>query len=337
MSRPQNANSSASPPQRGQLDQSSRIAVTSRSFSRDATLRAELLGSYSQVTFNDESLRLEGEELRLYLDEHDAAIVGLERIDRDLISKLPRLKVISKYGVGLDSIDLRALLDHGVLLGWRGGVNKRSASELALTLILCSLRHVVAASMELLRGGWRQHVGSLLTGKSVGILGLGHVGKDLVALLRPFDCQILAHDILEFPEFCSEHDVRQVSLDKLLSDSDIVSLHVPLTEESRGIMSRDRLQAMKRGAVLINTARGGLVDEVALRDALSSGGIAAAGFDVFATEPPDDDTLLALLSLPNFVATPHIGGSAREAILAMGRAAIEQLKQARDARPENFD
>jgi phosphoglycerate dehydrogenase-like enzyme len=302
-----------------------RIAVTSRSFSRNTILRDELLAQYPQTTFNDAGISLRGDELKNFLNGHDAAIIALEPIEEALLDSLPKLKVISKYGVGIDKIDLDALKGRGISLGWERGVNRRSVSELALAFMICSLRHINTSNLEVRSGTWRQHIGAQLTGKKVGIVGLGSVGKDLVGLLKPFNCQILAHDILEFPNFCAENNVRQTSLQEVLSSSDIVSLHVPLTDLTRDIIGTQEFHMMSEGSILINTARGGLVNETALKEFLMNGHLASAAFDVFAQEPPDDTELL---TLPNFIATPHIGGSAIEAILAMGRAAIDQLGSA---------
>lgn len=189
-----------------------KVAVCSRSFSRNPTLRAELLARYQRVTFNDAGLRLKGDSLVEFLSGHDKAIIALETIDESVLSRLPELKVISKYGVGLDMIDLAAMRAHGKRLGWTGGVNRRSVSELVISFAIAMLRHVPAASSEVRSGTWRQHVGGLLTGRAVGIIGCGHVGKDLVLLLKAFDCPILVHDIREYPDFYAAHGVEPVSL-----------------------------------------------------------------------------------------------------------------------------
>lgn len=299
-----------------------KVAVCSRSFSSNPILRAELLSRYQHVTFNDAGLQLKGDALVEFLKGHDKAITALEAIDESVLSRLPELKVISKYGVGLDMIDMTAMRDHGKRLGWTGGVNRRSVSELVIAFAIAMLRHVPAAHREVLSGTWRQHVGGYLTGRTVGIIGCGHVGKDLVPLLQAFSCQILVCDIRDYPDFYAAHGVEAVSLETLLTRSDIVTLHVPLDDGTRGMLDAQRLALLKPAAVLINAARGGLVDEAALKQMLQSKRLAAAAFDVFSIEPPQDRELLAL---PNFLATPHIGGSAHEAILAMGRAAIEGL------------
>lgn len=299
-----------------------KVAVTSRSFSRHPVLRAELLARFENVTFNDEGKRITGADLVDYLDGHDKAITALEIINGDLLQALPDLKVISKYGVGYDMVDLDALAEHGVRLGWTGGVNKRSVSELVISMAVALLRHVPAANEEVRTGTFRQHVGRQLSDCTVGIIGCGHVGKDLARLLRAFGCQVLANDILDFPEYYGETGVKPASLETVLADSDIVTLHLQLDDTTKSILDKKHLGLMKQDAVLINVARGGLVDEAALKSALKSGALAGAGFDVFQTEPPED---MELLNLPNFLATPHIGGSAEEAILNMGRAAIAGL------------
>jgi phosphoglycerate dehydrogenase-like enzyme len=299
-----------------------KVAVCSRSFSKNPILRAELLARYERVSFNDAGHQLEGDNLVAFLRGHDKAITALERIDDAILAELPELKVIGKYGVGLDMIDMAALRRHGKRLGWTGGVNRRSVSEMVISFAIDILRHFPAAQREVLSGTWRQHVGGLLSGRTVGIVGCGFIGKDLVELLQPWGCILLAHDILDFPDFYSRFNVVPVDLDELLKRSDVVTLHVPLNDSTRDMLNAQRLGLMKSSAILINAARGGLVDEAALKAMLIEKRIAAAAFDVFAVEPPQDTELL---NLPNFLVTPHIGGSAQEAIIAMGRAAIDGL------------
>ena len=157
---------------------------------------------------------------------------------------------------------------------------------------------------------------------SIGIIGCGEIGKDLVRLLQPFQCTILVNDIREYPEYYTKFNLQTVSKEELLSSADVVTLHVPLDDSTRNMLTCERLSLMRPTAILINAARGGLVDETALKEMLRKKQLAAAAFDVFVQEPPQDRELL---ELPNFLATPHIGGSAEEAILAMGRASIDGL------------
>ena len=301
-----------------------KVAVCSRSFSHNPILRNELMGRYQQVTFNDAGVQLKGDTLIEFLQGCDKAITALEAIDEYVLARLPDLKVISKYGVGLDMIDMAAMHTHGKRLGWTGGVNRRSVSELVIAFAVAMLRHVPAANREVLAGTWRQHVGGQLTGRTVGIIGCGHIGKDLVGLLQPFNCPVLVNDIRDYPDFYMANGIKAVTLDELLARADIVTLHVPLDESTQGMLDAQRLALLKPTAVLINVARGGLVDEAALKQMLLDKRLAAAAFDVFAEEPPQDQELL---SLSNFLVTPHIGGSSHEAILAMGRAAISGLDE----------
>lgn len=299
-----------------------RVAVASRSFSRHPVLRKTLERRYRDVTFNDAGKALAGDELVAFLRGHDKAITALERLGAAVFDAVPELRVVSKYGVGLDMIDLPAMQARGVKLGWTGGVNRRSVAELTISAAIALLHGVPRAESEVRDGGWRQIVGRQLTGRTVGVIGCGHVGKDVSILARAFDCRVLAHDLLDFPDFYRDHRVRPVDLDTLLRESDVVTLHLPLDRSTRHLLDADRLALMKKDAVLINMARGGIVDEQALLESLRAGLLAGAALDVLESEPPIDRPLI---ELPNVMVTPHIGGSTEEAILAMGMAAINGL------------
>ena len=305
------------------MNRTSRVAVASRSFSKHPMLREELKSKYAHVTFNDEGRLLSGKVLIDFLKGHDMAITALERLDQDVFSSLPELKVVGKYGVGLDMVDLVAMEKAGIKIGWTGGVNRRSVSELVVAAAVQLLHRVPEAGQLVRDGGWYQIKGCQLTGKTVGIIGCGHVGKDLVLLLKAFDCKILVHDIRSFPDFYEIHAIEPAGLDNLLKRSDVVTLHLPLDDSTMNMLTAQKLSLMKKGAVLINMARGGLIDEKALKQMLIEGHLKGAALDVFRDEPPID---LELVKLPNFLSTPHIGGSTEEAVLAMGRAAIMGLE-----------
>ena len=306
------------------MNRTERVAVCSRSFSRNPFLRSELLEKYLQVTFNDAGVQLVGEELVSFLKGHDKAIIGLEKITDALLQQLPELKVIGKFGVGLDTLDLSAMAKYERRLGWTPGTNKRSVSELVVGLVISLLRHVPSGHQEVLTGKWRQQMGGLLSGRTVGVIGCNHIGKDVITLLQPWGCKFLSYDLVDSPEFNTTHGVLAVGLEELLMTSDVVTLHLPLNESTRNILSKSRISLMKESAILINAARGGLVDEEAVKEALMNNRLAGAAFDVFDSEPPQDKELL---TLPNFLVTPHIGGSTEEATLAMGRAAIRGLDE----------
>ena len=302
------------------------IAVASRSFSRHPVLRDALKARYQTITFNDAGRSLAGQDLIEFLRGHDKAITALERLDDAVFGALPELRVVSKYGVGLDMIDLQAMDSAGVKLGWTSGVNRRSVAELTISAAIALLHRVPVARRELLQGHWRQTAGRQLTGRVVGIVGCGHVGKDVAVLARAFGCRVLAHDIRDFPEFYRAHGVEPVDLTTLLRESDVVTIHLPFDDSTRMLIDADRLALMRADAVFINMARGGIVDERTLHGRLRDGQLAGAAIDVFETEPPENSDLL---DLQNVIATPHIGGSTEEAILAMGFAAITGLETAR--------
>lgn len=302
-----------------------RVAVASRSFSKHPILRAELAARYPEATFNDEGRSLSGPDLIAFLRGHERAITALERLDAALFDALPELTVVSKYGVGPDMVDLAAMQARGVRLGWTGGVNRRSVAELTISAAIALLHQVPQAATEVREGVWRQRVGRQLTGKTVGIVGCGHVGKEVARLARAFDCRVLSHELVDDHDFCRTWSVTPVGLDELLAESDVVTIHLPLTDLTRRMMDAKRLGTMRPGAVFINMARGGIVDESALVEVLTSGRLAGAAVDVFECEPPVDRRLI---DLPMVIANPHIGGSAEEAIVAMGRAAIDGLESA---------
>ena len=303
------------------------LAVASRSFSKNEVLRNEVLKRYPDAKFNDEGLSLNGDSLVDFLYGYEKAILALETINESILSRLPMLKIIGKYGVGLDMLDLPALSKYGVKLGWTEGVNKRSVAELAVSFAISLLHRAVFANSEVKKGKWYQVRGRQLSDTTFGIIGCGNVGKDVVKLLKPFNCKILSYDVLDFPEFYNEHNVFSSGLDNLLELSDVVSIHLPLDQSTKNILTEERLQLMKSDSILINLARGGLVDEVALKKILLSKKIAGAAIDVFSVEPPQDPDFSCM---DNVLVTPHIGGSTKEAIYAMGMAAIDGLDNAKD-------
>jgi phosphoglycerate dehydrogenase-like enzyme len=257
----------------------------------------------------------------------EMAITALEEINEDVLKQLPELRVIGKYGVGLDMIDFEAMRKYGVKLGWTGGINKRSVSELVISSAISLLHKTYIANNEVKSGNWQQIRGRQLTGKTVGIIGCGHIGKDLVELLKPYDCKILSHDILDFPEFYEANSIKPVDIEELLTKSDVITLHLPLNDSTYRILNQNRLQLIQPGSVLINFARGGLIDEHALEQMISKNKIWGVALDVFENEPPKNNKLL---DYDDVFVTPHIGGSTEEAVLAMGLAAIEGLESALD-------
>jgi phosphoglycerate dehydrogenase-like enzyme len=300
------------------------VAVASRSFSRNPVLREELSRRYPRPRFNETNRVLSGTELVEFLRGAPKAITGLDILDAAVFAALPELRLVSKYGVGLDMIDLAAARRHGVSVRWTPGVNRQSVAELTLAFMIALGRSMHPLANELAQGTWRQPGGRQLSSATVGVIGCGQVGQTVARLCRAFGASVVAHDIRDYAEFYREHAVVPVSLDTLLRDADIVTVHLPLDNSTRNLIDDRALSLMKPTAFLINTARGGIVDERAVKAALIGRRLAGAAADVFSVEPPED---LELLQLPNFIGTPHIGGSTHEAALAMGRAAIAGLDE----------
>lgn len=304
-----------------------RVAVPSIVFRLLPYLREELLAQYPDSTFNEGEPRLAEDELIDFLRGHEVALIGLENINDTVLTAVPELKVIACCSAGVDHVDPAALKAHGVRLGWIPGVNKRSVAELALCLMIDLLRKVNLYNVGLRNGDWPlRKMGLLLSGRTVGIHGCGNIGKELVGLLQPFGVEILACDREDYGDFYRKHGVTPVSPEELRARSEIVTLHLPRNSSTIGLYDAAALDQLRPGALLINTSRGKIVDEEALRERLEDGRIGGAAFDVFAVEP---STALdsKLMSLPNMLATPHIGGSAKEAWEAMGRAGIRGITE----------
>jgi D-3-phosphoglycerate dehydrogenase len=299
-----------------------RVAVTPPAFCKSPSLKTELLDHFPNAAFNEKDRYLAGPELVDFLADADAALIGRDSINTELIGSLPKLRMVAKYGVGLDNLDQEALSCAGIELRVAFGTNRRSVAELTLGFMIGLCHNMSSGSEELKRGVWHREGGQELTGKSIGIIGCGNVGQELVRLLQPFQCRIWVHDIADRSKFCRKFGAVETGFEEIIEEVDILTLHVPLTENTENLIDKSVLATMKPSAFLINTSRGRVVNQGDLHQALVSGEIAGAGLDVFWEEPPIETEFL---QLPNLMVTPHIGGNARESIDAMGRAAIQNL------------
>lgn len=300
-----------------------KIAVTPPAFCKSKSLREELSKSFPNTTFNEKDRYLSEPELIEFLKGAEGAIVGRDPVTEKVLQDLPKLKIIAKYGVGLDTVDQEAMSRHEVELGWTAGVNKLSVAELTLGFMIGLCHNTFSKGFALKQNHWQKYGGFQLTGKTVGIVGCGYVGSEVIRLLAPFKCRVLVRDILDKTEFCQQHRAQVAGLDEVIEQSELLTLHVPLTSLTRRLIDEKVLTRMKTTAFLINTSRGEVVDQDALSASLINGVIAGAALDVFDKEPPDD---LEFLALPNLMVTPHIGGNTLEAVKAMGKAPIAHLK-----------
>jgi len=298
-----------------------RLLVTPTSYGKnDARLKIELEAQVGEVIYNPTGKPLTSAEVAQLLPGIDGYIAGLDGIDANALKSADRLKVISRYGVGFDNVDLAVAREKGIVVTNTPGANSVSVAELALGLMLALARQIPEAVEAVHQGKFPRYSGISIEGKTIGILGLGAIGKQLARRLSGFDCKIVAYDPFADAAFAKDNHIELASMDEVIGQADFVSLHLPLLPETRGIVNEAFLNKMKRGSFLINTSRGEAINEDALLKALQSGHLKGAGLDAFAVEPPDPKN--PLLALPQVVATPHLGAQTDGATSNMGWLAM---------------
>ncbi len=302
-----------------------KIAVTSKSFSKNDFLVSELQKAFpkADLKLQKKPTGLNKAETIEFLSGCERAIIALEEIDQEILSKLPELKQISKFGVGLNNIDLEACKKHNVKVGWTGGVNKTSVAEMTLGFMLGLSRNLFLSAFHLQSGNWVKDGGFQLSEKTIGVIGVGHIGKEVIRLLEPFNCRILVNDIVEQKAYYAANNLIEVSKEEIFREADIITVHTPLSNETKSLFRIDTLKTCTKIPFIINTARGGIVEESDLIEAIEMKYISGAAIDVFVAEPLD---IQEIYSNKKIVCTPHIGGNAKEAVQAMGISAIENLK-----------
>lgn len=276
----------------------------------------------------------ENEKLLAELRGIDAVLAGSERYTAEVLAG-SRLRAIARMGVGYDAIDMEVATQRGVVVTITPGANEPSVAEMTLALLLGVYRGFPARDREARSGTWTRKVLPRLAGRTLGLVGLGRIGKAVVPRAQGLGLRVIAYDIQPDRAFAEAHGVRLCSFEELLAEADIVSLHTPCTPQTRHMINRQTLARMKQGAVLINTARGGLVDEVALVEALRSGHLFGAGLDVFEVEPLP--TTSPLTQLDNVLLSPHVGGLDHESERAMSMKAAQALVDLYQGRwPEGY-
>lgn len=261
-----------------------------------------LLDAGFELVCNDTGEKLPFEQQHAMIADAFAVIAGTERYDAEMLEGCSELKAIIRFGVGTDNFDLETMKAKGIQVGIISNYN--AVAEFALTLILSTMKNLPRCDAEVRRGGWGRYPMRELTGKTVGLVGFGRIGKRLAELLRGFDVKLLAYDPYLPAELMIERGAEPVSFEELLGRADVVSLHLPATEATRHIINAESIAKMKDGAYLINTSRGALVDEAALVEALKSGKLGGAGLDVYEKEPVTAEN--PLFELQNNVLSPHL-------------------------------
>lgn len=312
-----------------------RILVTPTSYGRtDPGLRERLERMCGEVVYNTTGKPLPSSELRRLLPGIDGYIAGLDEIDGEALAVADRLKVIARYGVGVDRVDLDAARERGIVVTNTPGANSLSVAELAVGLMLSLVRRIPQAFNATRAGGWPRMTGRTLSGKTVGLVGFGAVGRRVAELLRGFSCTVLAYDPVVGPGVATATGVQLVDLDELLHRSDVVSLHAPLTGQTRAMANERFFEKMKPGSYLVNTARGELVVESDLLRALESDHLAGAALDVFEAEPLPAES--PLLHAPKLLVTPHMASHTDEATTAMAEmATADCLSVLRGEQPQH--
>ncbi len=308
-----------------------RVLIGSKSFGRAFPEHLERLREGGcEIVSNQVSRPYRAAELLSALRGIEAIVTGTDELTAEVIRSADRLKTIAKHGVGLDSIDLAAARARGIVVSATFGAVHDSVADLTLALLLAVARGIVLSHLSTTAGQWKGFMGMELRDKTLGVVGLGRIGKEVSVRALAFGMKVIAHDPFPDAVFAAAHRIRFVPLDELLASADVVSLHAGLEHADRPLLGAAEIGSMKRGAILVNTGRGHLVDEEALARALSAGALAGAGLDVFQREPPVGSPLLGL---DNVVLAPHMAGDTRDSRRRMGEITVENVLRVKRGEP----
>jgi len=274
-----------------------------------------------KFVFNDKNRKLTHAELKNDIGRFDGVIAGTENYDSDIIDAAEKLKVISRVGVGIDNIDLNYALEKGIKVFKTQTNPGLAVAELSLGLILNLMRKIIKQSNNLINGFWKKEMGSLLTGKTLGIVGLGTIGKKLIQITEGLQLQYLAYDIKKDEVFAEKYNVKYCDLSFLLENADIISIHLNMGKGNENMININKFKKMKSSSIIINTSRGEIINEYDLEIAIKDKIIAGAGLDVFQEEPYHGP----LTNYGNVILTPHIGSYAKEIRVAMELEAVNNL------------
>lgn len=298
------------------------VTPTSLQPGKNEPVLADLRAFSDDLVFNTSGKPLTEDELIPLLKDCDGYIAGLDFVTEKVIRSCPSLKAISRYGAGYDRVDIRAAKKMGIPVTNTPGVNAQAVGELAFALILSAARKIPYLDTETRGGKWVRSTGMELKGKTLGIIGLGAIGKVVAGCGQGFHMDIMAYDPYIDNAYCKKQNIKSCPFEEVIWQADVISLHLPLNEQTRHIIDRKALAEIKPGAILVNTSRGGIIDENAAFDALKSGRLGGLGLDAFETEPPENSPLFGL---DNVVVTPHTGAHTKEATMNMASSAVKNL------------
>jgi len=299
-----------------------RILVTPTSYGKyDPELKRSLEEQVKHVIYNESGKPLSSEQVANLLPGIDGYIAGLDFIDANALASADKLKVIARYGVGIDRVDLQAAVSKGIVVTNTPGANSRSVAELTIGFMLSLARMIPLANDAVRRGEWPRLQGMSLNGKTIGIVGYGSVGQLVVSMLKPFLCKILVYDPFIEKETVQSHNAIYASLSAIQKEADIISLHLPLLPETTNLVDKAFMRGMKKGSSIINTSRGGIINEDELYDVLKEGHLHGAALDVYSDEPPQVQK--PIFSIPQVIFTPHSGANTDDAANTMGALALE--------------
>ncbi len=301
-----------------------KILVTPTSIQQGKSSKAleKLMAFSDDLVFNPTGKPLSEDELIPLLKDCEGYLAGLDSVTEKVLDNCKGLKVISRYGVGYDRVDLNAASEKGIIVTNTPGANSEAVGELTFALILSLARNITYLDRKTKEGQWVRSTGIELKGKTIGILGLGAIGKVVARCAGGFEMKVMAYDPYINLQYCEEHDIKSSTLDEIFKNADVISLHLPLNDETKHIINAQSLEKMKDGVIIINASRGGIIDEDAAHSALESGKIGGIGLDAFEIEPPVNSPLL---TLSNVVATPHTGAHTEEASSKMAEMAVDNL------------
>lgn len=308
-----------------------KVLVTPRSFGKenpDLFLRLERAGL--EVIRNDTGATLDEEQMLRLLPPCEGIIVGIDPLNKKVLDAAPNLRAIGKYGVGLDNIDLEECGRRGIKVSRTVGANSEAVADYAMALMLGVARRIAYIDRRCREKDWSKITSIDMYGKTLGIIGLGAIGKCVARRAQGFEMRILAADEIWDNEFAAKYDVTRADADRICAEADFITLHCNLTDKTRNVISADRIALMKNTAVLVNTARGALIDEDALLRALENNWIWGAGLDVFEHEPPENP---AWYKLNNLIMGSHCSASTRGAVEMMGSMAVSNLLSDLGIRP----